>query len=140
MKERLSYKMSVRIYKEEKAFGPGIAMLLHKVEETGSLQKAASAMHMAYSKAWKMIREMEKQWGFALTERETGGRDGGGSQLTQRGKLLLEQYDAFIEKAKYEMDTIFERYFSEEWAERLNDIKLDEKSDTKKKEMKLDET
>ena len=38
---RLHYGMSLRLYFEEKAFGPGMVMLLREVERTGSLQKAA---------------------------------------------------------------------------------------------------
>jgi hypothetical protein len=53
---RLHYGMSLRLYFEEKAFGPGMVMLLREVERTGSLQKAAKAMNMAYSKAWKMLK------------------------------------------------------------------------------------
>ena len=66
---RLHYGMSLRLYFEEKAFGPGMVMLLREVERTGSLQKAAKAMNMAYSKAWKMLKGAEKEWGFALTDR-----------------------------------------------------------------------
>lgn len=36
---RLHYGMSLRLYFEEKAFGPGMVMLLREVERTGSLQK-----------------------------------------------------------------------------------------------------
>ena len=57
---RLHYGMSLRLYFEEKAFGPGMVMLLREVERTGSLQKAAKAMNMAYSKAWKMLKGAEK--------------------------------------------------------------------------------
>ena len=87
---RLHYGMSLRLYFEEKAFGPGMVMLLREVERTGSLQKAAKAMNMAYSKAWKMLKGAEKEWGFALTDRETGGKDGGGSTLTPQAERLIE--------------------------------------------------
>ena len=76
---RLHYGMSLRLYFEEKAFGPGMVMLLREVERTGSLQKAAKAMNMAYSKAWKMLKGAEKEWGFALTDRETGAAKSPGS-------------------------------------------------------------
>ena len=42
---RLHYGMSLRLYFEEKAFGPGMVMLLREVERTGSLQKAAKNMN-----------------------------------------------------------------------------------------------
>ena len=120
MDKELFYRMSIRLYGKGKAFGPGIADLLHKVDEFWSLQKAASSMNMAYSKAWKMIKEMEGQWGFALTEREAGGRDGGGSRLTARAKILLRQYDGFIDAAEEEMTKLFESYFSVEWLDKLS--------------------
>lgn len=120
MDKELFYRMSIRLYGKGKAFGPGIAALLHKVDEFGSLQKAASSMNMAYSKAWKMIKEMEEQWGFALTEREAGGRDGGGSRLTARARALLNQYDGFIDTAVEEMNQLFNSYFSSEWLKKLD--------------------
>ena len=82
--DHLHYGISLKLYFENKAFGPGMSALLRGVEETGSLQGAAQGMNMAYSKAWKMLKESEKAWGFPLTERETGGKDGGGSTLTRR--------------------------------------------------------
>lgn len=91
---QLHYGISLKLYFENKAFGPGMSVLLRGVESTGSLQGAAQAMNMAYSKAWKMLKESEKAWGFMLTERETGGRDGGGSTLTPQAVRLLEAYDA----------------------------------------------
>ena len=88
---RLHYGMSLRLYFEEKAFGPGMVMLLREVERTGSLQKAAKAMNMAYSKAWKMLKGAEKEWGFALTDREAGGKDGENEPMILYSKLCLSR-------------------------------------------------
>lgn len=96
-----------------------MSALLRGVESTGSLQGAAQAMNMAYSKAWKMLKESEKAWGFMLTERETGGRNGGGSTLTPQAVRLLEAYDAFMTETRQELDRLFEKYFSQEWVEEL---------------------
>ena len=76
------------------AFGPGIASLLYRVDETGSLNKAAKSMAMAYSKAWRIIRQTESQFGFALIDRD-GAR---GSTLTDKGRELLALYTA-VQKA-----------------------------------------
>ena len=116
---KLHYGLSLRLYFEEKAFGPGMVALLRAVEKTGSLQRAARSMNMAYSKAWKMLRVAEKEWGFLLTDRETGGRDGGGSTLTPQAVRLLEAYDAFMTETRQELDRLFEKYFSQEWVEEL---------------------
>ena len=46
-----------------------------------------------------------------LTERETGGRDGGGSTLTPQAVRLLEAYDAFMAETRQELDRLFEQHF-----------------------------
>lgn len=116
---QLHYGISLKLYFENKAFGPGMSALLRGIEETGSLQGAALAMNMAYSKAWKMLKESEKAWGFMLTERETGGRDGGGSTLTPQAVRLLDAYDAFMEETRRELDRLFLQHFSPDWVEEL---------------------
>lgn len=78
-----------------KFFGEGPCRLLHAVEETGSLRAAALSMGMAYTKAMKLLKTAERTLGFPLTTRTAGGRDGGGSRLTPRGKEWLERYEQF---------------------------------------------
>lgn len=119
--QKLRYGLSVKLYSENKAFGPGIAELLRNVEQFGSLQGAAQAMNMAYSKAWKILKGAEQEWGLALTDRETGGRDGGGSTLTAQAREILEHYEAFMEESRRSMDEIFARHFSEEWVNRMRE-------------------
>lgn len=79
----------------EKFFGEGPCRLLHAVEETGSLRAAALSMGMAYTKALKLLKHAESALGFALTQRVSGGRDGGGSHLTPEGKEWLKRYEAY---------------------------------------------
>ena len=119
MEEELSFKLAVRLFKGEKAFGPGIATLLRTVEQTGSLQKAAEAMGMAYSKAWKMIKEIERLWGFPLTYRDIGGKNGGGSVLTPEGRFLLEHYERFTEEVQKKCSELFSKYYSEDFYKEL---------------------
>ena len=38
-------------------FGKGTASLLRGVEKHGSLNKAAKELRMAYSKAWRLVKE-----------------------------------------------------------------------------------
>lgn len=121
--DKLQYRMSLKLYFEDKGFGPGIAALLRNIERTGSLLGAAKEMNMAYSKAWKIIKNIESVWGFKLTDRKTGGKDGGGSTLTPRARKLLENYEKFCEEGREEIDKIFEKYFSETWVEDLKNRK-----------------
>lgn len=124
MEEKFSLRLSLRLYRGGKAFGPGIAELLRGVEGTGSLQKAAGAMGMAYSKAWKIIKETEKLLGFPLTLRTIGGENGGGSRLTPQGRLFLDRYEAFAEDAGDKAENIFHEHFSEAFFAELDEIKI----------------
>lgn len=119
--KRLHCKMSLRLYFEEKAFGPGMAELLEEIEREGSLQKAAQSMDMAYSKAWKMLKHSEKAWGFPLTNRAAGGKDGGGSSLTPQARRLMKAYGEFRAEAGRAVDKLFEEYFGEEKVEALRE-------------------
>lgn len=99
------------IYQNGKAFGDGPYELLKRIEATGSLQKAAAQMEMAYSKAWKLLRMIEKRLGFMLLERDVGGRLGGGSRITPQGKKLMSCYAKFHEEAQEAVKRIFQKRF-----------------------------
>ena len=58
---QLHYGLIVRIYGDEKCFGPGIAQLLERVQVTHSLRQAAANMNMAYSKAWRIVKTAEEK-------------------------------------------------------------------------------
>lgn len=97
----------------EKFFGEGPARLLRKVEESSSLHKAATAMGMAYSKAFKIIKNAEDTLGFPLLMRKTGGQGGGGSELTEEGLLWLSRYEAYREEVKRENTALYRNHFPE---------------------------
>ena len=111
----LTYQLSLVLFLQKKSFGPGPMMLLQGVEETGSLQKSAASMGMAYSKAWKLIRELEELWGFPLLYRHSGGAKGGGSILTQKAKMLLETYQNMLQDVENYTSKCFETYFDEKF-------------------------
>ena len=69
-------------------FGPGIANLCMGVREAGSLNAAAKRMGMAYSKAWRIVKETEATLGVKLLDRDGAH----GSTLTEEGTLLLDTY------------------------------------------------
>ncbi len=74
---------------EHGVFGKGTVTLLHGVQETGSLNRAAKNLGMAYSKAWTMMRDVEANFGVKLLDRD-GAR---GSAITEDGNKLIEIYD-----------------------------------------------
>lgn len=105
--------ITVRLYAEEKCFGPGVAMLLERVERLHSLRSAAMDMDMAYSKAWTILRNAERQLGFKLISSTTGGRHGGGAVLTAEGERMLAAYNAFAREVRESGEALFRKYFGE---------------------------
>ena len=79
MERKMTYKLSCRLFTDAKCFGPGVAQLLHAVQQLHSLRAAALSMDMAYSKAWTIVKNSEKALGFPLLTSTTGGKGGGGA-------------------------------------------------------------
>ena len=63
--------------------------LLERIGESGSISAAASAMGMSYKAAWQAVEGMNNLSEQPLVERQTGGRHGGGTQLTPYGQRVL---------------------------------------------------
>lgn len=95
----------------EKFFGEGPASLLKGIEEYGSLRSAAMSMDMAYTKALKLMKNAEAALGFSLTNRSTGGKDGGGSILTPEGKAWLIRYEAYTKACEEANQQIFRKFY-----------------------------
>lgn len=107
----MTYSFTCRLFNEDKAFGPGVAQLLHRVEELRSLRSAANSMEMAYSKAWTIIKNSEKALGYPLLASTTGGKNGGGAVLTEEGASLLKKYDEFCAEMQAYGDKLFAEKF-----------------------------
>ena len=65
--------------------GRGRIELLKHIKETGSIARAAKVMKMSYKAAWDSVDAMNKMTGQTLVIRTSGGRDGGGSKITDAG-------------------------------------------------------
>ncbi len=96
---------------DEKAFGHGPCELLRRVEKTNSLHEAALQMNMSYSKAWKLVQQIEKRLGFAFLDKKVGGLSGGGSQVTTEGKEFLSRYERFDSDAKKVVEKTYQKHF-----------------------------
>lgn len=113
----LTYKMLLRVCGETGPFfGPGPARLFALVRAHRSLNKAAAAMDMAYSKAWRIVRNAEAATGETMLVRVRGGSEGGGSVLTPAAEELLARYTAFEAEMRRTGDRLFATYFPEEVA------------------------
>lgn len=112
MDNQLQYHMKLRVYYEERNFGPGVAGLMVLIREKGSLSAACKELGMAYSKAWKILKKAEEDLGILLVEKTRGGVSGGQTLLTPEGEEFLEKYLAFETEARKEVNRLFHQYFS----------------------------
>lgn len=67
--------------------------ILRRIGEAGSISEAARGAGVSYKAAWQAIDTLSNLAGTALLERTVGGLGGGGAQLTQAGKQLLQAAD-----------------------------------------------
>jgi len=78
-----------------------VLVLLHLVEECGSILAASKAIGIPYSSAWELISRAENILGVKLLERKRGGVRGGGARLTEEGRALLRLYRKYLEGIKW---------------------------------------
>ena len=81
------------------AIGPGKADLLQAIEQTGSISAAARSMDMSYRRAWLLIDTMNQCFRQPVVATATGGKGGGGAQITPFGRMVLRRYRAIEAQA-----------------------------------------
>src|SRR5512135_3028409 len=82
--------------KGEVVLGGGKTALLLAVDQFGSIQRAADEFGMSYRHAWGAIRRIEKRAGFKIVDTKLGGKEGGGAQLTLKGKAFVEKVNSIL--------------------------------------------
>ncbi len=89
----MKIKSNIWFESDEKAFfGKGRIELLEQIERHGSISKAAKAMKMSYKAAWDAVNEMNSLGREPIVAKETGGRGGGGTRLTEKGREYIRIY------------------------------------------------
>ena len=92
----MSYKIKSRIwieFEDNVLLGEGRVRLLKAIDKKGSLSAAAKSLKISYKKAWDMIDAVNKSAKEPVTITSTGGKGGGGAQLTNYGKSLINAFD-----------------------------------------------
>jgi molybdate transport system regulatory protein len=91
----------------EVVLGGGKTVLLLAVDRFGSIQRAADEFGMSYRHAWGVIKKIEQRAGFKIVDTKLGGKDGGGAQLTPKGKAFVKRVDSLLK----DLQTIVEKRF-----------------------------
>lgn len=95
MKMKHNFNITVRIRFNDDTitfYGKGISQLLQLTEEHQSIHAAAKEMGMSYSKALKIIKRAEEYFDEKLLNKKVGGLEGGGSSLTDFGKMIVNHF------------------------------------------------
>jgi molybdate transport system regulatory protein len=82
-------------------------------------------MGLAYSKAWHIVRRAEKHLGFALLVRQTGGKHGGGSTVSDEGRWLVGAFGALIDEADALLNGLYLKHFGN-WHAGRGDVEIEE--------------
>ena len=86
-------KVEVYIKSDEAKFREKDLELLRAIERYGSINRASSELGRSYSHQQKRIDELENAFG-TLIRRKRGGVDGGGSELTDTARILMDKLRA----------------------------------------------
>jgi molybdate transport system regulatory protein len=83
--------------------------LLEAIEAHGSISQAAKHVPLSYKAAWDAVDAMNNLSEQPLVERSTGGRQGGGTRLTEHGRRLVALYRAVENEYQATLDRLAAR-------------------------------
>jgi molybdate transport system regulatory protein len=93
-------KPSIRIlFGAASSLGPGKIALLEAIVRCGSISAAAREMGMSYRRAWLLVEAMNQAFKQPAVMAATGGKRGGGAEVTPFGQDLLARYRKIEAKA-----------------------------------------
>ncbi|QEM68588.1 LysR family transcriptional regulator [Geobacter sp. FeAm09] len=94
---------------ENKFLGSDRIDLLEKIDELGSISKAARAMGLCYKTAWDLVNLVNNMAERPLVDRLTGGKGGGGTRLTAEGKNVVTRFKIIEEEHRKFLENLGDR-------------------------------
>lgn len=88
--------------------------LLEAIDRHGSISKAAKTVPLSYKAAWDAIDVMNNLADEPLVVRSTGGKQGGGTRLTEYGHRIIALYRALEVEYQTALDHLTERMNSDD--------------------------
>lgn len=80
--------------------------LLEAIDKLGSISQAAKAVPISYKAAWDAVDDMNNVAPEPLVNRATGGRHGGGTELTAYGRRLIAFYRALEKESQVALEKL----------------------------------
>ena len=103
-------EMKNRIYLLDggrKFMGVGVFWLLKEIGKCGSLRQAALSLDISYSKAFRMIFDLENALGMKVVDRHRGGMSRDGAVLTEFGEKFILLYEDFQNRSSDLVTEVF---------------------------------
>ena len=94
---------------DNKFLGGDRINLLEKIDELGSITKAAKDVGISYKTAWDTINLINNLAEKPLVDRLTGGKGGGGTSLTAEGKKVINQFKTIQEEHQKFLNNLEDR-------------------------------
>ena len=87
-------------FSEINNLGPGKIALLEALQAAGSISDAARTLKMSYRRAWLLVSSLNSAFTQPVVISATGGKGGGGAQVTAFGASLIIQYRSLEREIK----------------------------------------
>lgn len=104
---QLNYKIWISTPEGRGIMGDGKWKILKAIEEHGSLKAATDVLGITYRRTWGDLKKIEQDLGFLILEKSRGGKDGGQTQLTDKGKELVRAFDEFHQRVDHLIEDAF---------------------------------
>jgi molybdenum ABC transporter molybdate-binding protein len=111
---RRDWRVGARVWVEcagRAILGKGRLELLAGIDRHRSISAAAREMKMSYRHAWLMVQSINNAAGEPLVNTATGGRRGGGAQLTPLGRWAVEVFQEVQARLQQTVAAILPRIF-----------------------------
>ncbi|MBN2137134.1 MAG: LysR family transcriptional regulator [Sedimentisphaerales bacterium] len=104
------FKLWLNAQNIQGAFGDGKWRLLRAIQTEGSLQAASRLLQISYRKAWGDLKKTQSALGVALVAKQRGGKSGGQTVLTDKGKEWLDAYGRFRKQIEQTVQTAWAKH------------------------------
>ncbi len=109
-KSRLNLSGNLWFNRDDNKFlGADRIRLLEKIDELGSITKAAKAVGICYKTAWDTVSVINNLAEKPLVDSLTGGKGGGGTRLTAAGKEIVTQFNLIQQELHRHLDSLEEK-------------------------------
>jgi molybdate transport system regulatory protein len=109
-KQLLEIKGSIWLQKTDHKFLGGDQInFFEKIDELGSIRKAAKAAGISYKTAWESVSMFNSLTERPLVDCVTGGIGGGGASLTTEGKKIIAKFKTIQEEHRKFLENLQDR-------------------------------